>query len=100
MFPRWKPSPSAERMTIEITPQMIPNMVRKLRTLFAFRFSQTCDRMITISSLQDNFLAFGQALDDFGASSIAESHLDGFPAAACRSAGLRHFDPCGPPGIV
>ncbi len=41
---RWKPSPVAERITTEITPHRIPNIVRKLRSLFARRFITTCDR--------------------------------------------------------
>jgi hypothetical protein len=39
-LPRRKPSPVAERMTIEIMPHRIPNIVRKLLSLLARRFSK------------------------------------------------------------
>jgi len=38
-LPRRKPSPVAERMTTEIIPQRMPNIVRKLRSRLARRFS-------------------------------------------------------------
>ena len=43
-LPRWKPSPTADSSTIEITPHMIPNIVRKLRSLLAARFDQVWRR--------------------------------------------------------
>jgi hypothetical protein len=41
-FPRWKPSPVADRMTMVITPQAMPNIVRKERNRCAERFCQVC----------------------------------------------------------
>ena len=38
-LPRAKPSPTADSTMNEITPQMIPNIVRALRSLFARRFA-------------------------------------------------------------
>jgi hypothetical protein len=37
-FPCWKPSPIADRTMTEIIPHRMPNIVRKLRSLFARRF--------------------------------------------------------------
>src|SRR5262249_28276811 len=98
-LPRWKPSPSADRMTIEITPHTIPNMVRRLLILLAFRFCQTCERMI-IYSLKDDFLTFLQSFDDFSASSITESDLDLVSFSAFGRCGIRRFDPGGALGVV
>ena len=37
-FPCWNPSPIADRTTTDTMPQRMPNIVRKLRSLFARRF--------------------------------------------------------------
>src|SRR5215831_18212046 len=91
-LPRWKPSPSADRMTIEITPHTIPNMVRRLLILLAFRFCQTCEKMI-IYSLKDDFLTFLQSFDDFRAGSITESDLDLVSSSAFGRTAIRRLDP-------
>src|ERR1043166_3179229 len=51
-LPRWKPSPVADRMTTEITPQRIPNIVRKLRSLLARRLENTCAKISVIDRLR------------------------------------------------
>ena len=53
---------SAESNTIEITPQTMPNIVRKLRSLCAIRFVQVCDRSSCIGRrFRDRFDSFRRA---------------------------------------
>ena len=57
-LPRWNPSPTADSSTIEITPHMIPNIVRKLRSLFAARFDQVWRRSSMGGSRQARGLSY------------------------------------------
>ena len=67
-WPTLKPSPMATISTIEATPQAIPAMVRKLRSLLRSRLEMTWPnnscRYVTGDPvlLQDDLLALGQAL--------------------------------------
>src|SRR5258706_16474465 len=81
-LPRRKPSPVAERMTTEMTPHRMPNIVRKLRSLFARRFMRTCRRISNISVRKHDLVARGHATDDLHLRAVADSDLDGHALSA------------------
>src|SRR6266850_2294486 len=81
-LPRRKPSPVAERMMTEMTPQRMPNIVRKLRSLFARRFITTCRITSSISVRKDDLVAGAHTADDLHLRAVADADLDGHALAS------------------
>src|SRR5918993_4880306 len=92
-LPRWKPSPKAESTTIDTIPHMMPNIVRKLRSLLARRLSRAWrndSRMVL--GREDDAVALLHALQQLGAGAVADAHRDGHLATARRLVGVEQVD--------
>src|ERR1039458_5249886 len=95
-WPILKPSPMATISTIEATPQAIPAMVRKLRSLFRSRLEMTwpnnsCRYVTGVVLLQDDLLALGQALQDLGLGSVADARGYRHAPLSALGGGVRHL---------
>src|SRR5258705_3970141 len=91
-LPRRKPSPVADRMTTEMTPQRMPNIVRKLRSLLARRFDTTWRRISNISVRQYDLVAGVDAAHDLHLRPVADTDGDrNAPASALRG-GIEQID--------
>src|SRR5688572_8176362 len=107
-LPRRKPSPVADNTTTEITPQRIPNMVRKLRSLLARRLEKTCEKASCIGaptrpvfveadlqvglSGQNHLLAGLDPAEHLDARAVADANLYRDAAAAGAFTGVRDVD--------
>src|SRR5712691_5601399 len=98
-LPRRNPSPVADRMTTEMTPQRMPNIVRKLRSLFARRFITTCRKTSSISVGKNDLVAGADAPDDLHLRAVADADLDGHAPASRARRCIEEIDG-GVPAIV
>src|ERR1019366_2220996 len=96
LWPTLKPSPMATISTIEATPQAIPAMVRKLRSLLRSRLEMTwpnnsCRYVTGMVLLQDDLLALGRALQDLGLGPVADAGGHRHAPLAGLGGGVRHL---------
>src|SRR6185436_3229987 len=91
-LPRRKPSPVAERMTTEMTPQRMPNIVRKLRSLLARRFATTCRNTSSMSVRENDLVARVDAADDLHLRAVADAGLHGDALAAGPGRAVEQID--------
>src|SRR6185436_11361479 len=88
-------------MTIEMTPHMMPNIVRKLRSLFVRRFSIDC---LSASCIwlgfepalvgKHDLVAFLEPFEHLRAGAVADAKRDRHRATAGARASIRHVDRC------
>src|SRR5258705_9068302 len=91
-WPSLKPSPMATMRTIEATPQAMPAMVRKLRSLFRARLEATCLKMSISGLRQDHLLSFVQTPQDLRLRSVADTGHNRHPAAPFVVGRIGDFD--------
>src|SRR6185503_17472248 len=91
-LPRRKPSPVAERMTTEMTPQRMPNIVRKLRSLLARRFATTWRNTSSMSVRENDLVARVDAADDLHLRAVADAGLYGDARAAGPGRAVEKID--------
>src|SRR4051812_36015961 len=102
-LPCWNPSPMAERMTTDTIPHRIPNIVRKLRSLFARRFcsdwtnASFMNRRARVQPLggQHQLVAGLQPAEYFDLRPVADADCDWPASAAALLSRLDDVHKCG-----
>src|SRR4029077_19435249 len=96
-MPSPRPSPAAIMMVMEMMPQAIPNMVRSVRRFCAQRVTSVSRRRSRkdtggLRLLQNDFLLFGQAREDFGFYAVGDTEFDADFLFAVGALGIGNFD--------
>src|SRR5579859_428780 len=96
-MPSPRPSPAATMMVMEMMPQAMPNMVRSVRRFCAQRVTSVSRRRSRkdterLRLLQNDFLFFGQAREDFGFDAVGDAELYADFLFAVGALGIGDFD--------